>query len=46
MTAAAEIPTKPTSAKDAVALLKADHQAVNALFAEFEKVRSAELGER
>lgn len=40
MTAAAKIPSKPASAKDAIALLKADHQAVNALFAEFEKARS------
>jgi hemerythrin superfamily protein len=29
-----------TPSKDAIALLKADHQAVNALFAEYEKTRS------
>ncbi len=32
---------KAASAKDAIALLKADHEAVSQLFAEYEKTRSA-----
>jgi len=32
---------KPAAPKDAIALLKADHQEVNTLFAEYEKTRSA-----
>ena len=31
----------PAAAKDAIALLKADHEAVSQLFAEYEKTRSA-----
>lgn len=31
----------PATAKDAIALLKADHEAVSQLFAEYEKTRSA-----
>jgi len=33
-------PKTPAAAKDAIALLKADHEAVSHLFAEFEKTRS------
>ena len=33
-------PSKASAAKDAIALLKADHEAVSDLFAEFEKTRS------
>ena len=33
-------PKKPAAAKDAIALLKADHDAVSGLFADYEKTRS------
>ena len=37
---ASTAPKSPAMAKDAIALLKADHEAVSQLFAEFEKTRS------
>jgi hemerythrin superfamily protein len=39
-TKTAASPKSGSAAKDAIALLKADHEAVNQLFAEFEKTRS------
>lgn len=33
-------PKTAATAKDAIALLRADHQAVSALFADYEKTRS------
>lgn len=37
----AAAPAKPPAPKDAIALLKADHEAVDQLFADYEKARSA-----
>ena len=39
-TAKNSAPSKAAAAKDAIALLKADHEAVSHLFAEYEKTRS------